>query len=151
VVNENNAELAMHQALEATRRLPACTVKLWGGLISEYQLKIIGDYTTGLSDEGAAEADQILATAAPGLTSGQLRTLALRVAMMIDPEAVKAGKKDAAKHARVEKFMEIGGTGGLPCIQLPGRVGQVPGDLRQLPAASTERVGYQAGVTRFGS
>jgi hypothetical protein len=60
-------------------------------------MKIIADATGGLTDEGAAEADQILSQAAPGLTPGQLRAVARRAAMMIDPEAAKERKKDAAK------------------------------------------------------
>ena len=72
-----------------------------------------------LRDESAAEADEILAAAAPGLTPGQLRAMAARVILMVDPEAAKDRRKEAAKKARVEKFQEVAGTAALCGRDLP--------------------------------
>jgi hypothetical protein len=113
VLNSNQAEDRMIRCEAAEARLPQCSQLLWGGKIGEYQMKIIGDYTACLDDAGAAEADEIIASAAPGLTSGKLRGLAARVALMIDPEAAKDRRKEAVKKARVEKFREIAGTAAL--------------------------------------
>src|SRR5262249_19383729 len=75
------------RARDAARRLPACSALLRAGLVSEFQVTIITDATAGLSDEGAAEADALLAAAAAGLTPGQLRAMGARTVMMIDPTA----------------------------------------------------------------
>jgi len=118
-VNSNQAEDQMTRSEDAERRLPRCSQALWDGLIGEYPMKIIADTTMSLTDEGAAEADQILASAAPDLTPGQLRAMAARVVMMIDPEAAKERRKEAAKKARVEKFQEVAGTAALCGRDLP--------------------------------
>jgi len=78
VVTTTAAELAMSQAADVARRLPACRERLRDGLIGEYQLKIITESTQCLSDADAAEADLLLAAAAPGLTSGCCGRCALR-------------------------------------------------------------------------
>ncbi len=119
VVNSNQAEDRMTRCEDAERRLAKCSQALWDGLISEYQMKIITDATMCLSDETAAEADEILASAAPGLTPGQLRAMAARVVLMLDPEAAKARRNEAAKKARIEKFQEMSGTAALCGRDLP--------------------------------
>jgi hypothetical protein len=87
--------------------------------VTEYQMKIVAEVTGCLADEGAAEADTILADAVPGLTPGQTRALARRVVLMIDPEAAQERKRDAARRARVEKFQEDSGTAALCGRDLP--------------------------------
>jgi hypothetical protein len=119
MINANQAQDRMTRAEDAERRLPRCSRLLWDGRIGEYPMKIITDYTMALTDEGAAEADEIIASAAPGLTPGQLRAMAARVAMSIDPEACKERRKEAAKKARVERFQEIAGTAALCGRDLP--------------------------------
>ena len=141
----------MLQSLQATRTLPGTTAALWDGLVTGYPVTIIAEATSCLTDAGAAEADQILAAAAPGLTPGQLRAMAARVVMMIDPEAAER-KKHAAKSARVEKYREDAGTAALCGRDLPPdavlaswthidtaaralRANGAPGTLQQLRAA----------------
>jgi hypothetical protein len=119
VVNSNQAEDRMTRCEDAERRLPKCSRALWDGLIIDYQMKIITDATMCLADESAAEADEILASAAPELTPGQLRAMAARLILMIDPEAAKDRRKEAAKKARVEKFQEMSGTAALCGRDLP--------------------------------
>ena len=71
---------------------------------------IIHRATLCLSDAHAAEADKILAAAAPGLTYGELRAKAARLEMRLDPEAVKRRKEEAAaRHRRVEARREDSG------------------------------------------
>jgi hypothetical protein len=117
VVTTNAAELKMAQARDA-RRLPACSALLRDGRISEFQLKIITEATQPLSDEDAAEADALLAAAAPGLTPGQLRAMCTKT-VMIDPAAAQRRKKAAAKDARVTRFQEYSGNGALCGRELP--------------------------------
>jgi len=119
VVTTTAAELAMANADSVTRRLPACRGLLRDGLISEYQLKIITEYTDCLSPEGAAEADLLLAAAAPGLTPSQLRAMCAKTVMMIDPEAAQHRKETSAKDARIVRFQEYSGNAALCGRDLP--------------------------------
>jgi hypothetical protein len=119
VITGTSAEEAMARARDAARRLPACCALLRAGLIGEYQVKIITDATVGLSDADAAEADALLAAAAPGLTPGQLRAMCLRTVMMIDPAAAVRRKERAAKDARIERFQEYSGNAALCGRELP--------------------------------
>jgi hypothetical protein len=139
----------MAQARDAARRLPENFALLRDGRISDYQLKIITESTQGLSDEDAAEADKLLAAAAPGLTPGKLRAMGTRVVLMIDPAAAQRRKDSAAKDARVIRFQEHAGTAALCGRDLPPdevlassghidscaralRAAAIPGTLQQL-------------------
>jgi len=119
VVTDSAAELQMAQARDASRRLPANFALLRDGRISEFQLKIITDATQGLTDADAAEADRLLAAAAPGLTPGKLRAMCTRVVLMIDPAAAQRRKERAARDARVVRFQEYSGTAALCGRDLP--------------------------------
>jgi hypothetical protein len=149
IATGNFAELRMAQSREAVTRLPASTALLRDGQLSEYQMKIIIEATGCLSDEDAAEADRLLATAAPGLSPSRLRAMCTRVVMMIDPRAAEERKKAAAKEARVSRWQEDSGNAALSGRELPPaevlaasqhmdataralRAGGLPGTLRQL-------------------
>jgi hypothetical protein len=149
VITDNAAELQMAQARDAARRLPANVALLRDGRISDYQLKIITESTQALSDADAAEADQLLAAAAPGLTPGKLRAMAGKVVLLIDPAAAQRRKDSAAKDARVVRFQEHAGTAALCGRDLPPeevlaasahidacaralRAAGIPGTLQQL-------------------
>ncbi len=119
MINSNQAEDRMTRSEDAERRLPKCSGLMWDGHIGEYWMKIITDYTMCLTDEGATEADAIIACTAAELTPGQLRSLVARVVLMIDPESAKERRKEAAKKARVEKFQEVAGTAALSGRDLP--------------------------------
>jgi hypothetical protein len=118
VITTSAAEDTMARARDAAR-LPACTGLLRDGRISEFALKIITDATQPLSGDGAAEADALLAAAAPGLTPSQLRAMATRTVMMIDPAAAQRRKEAAARHARVIRFQEYSGNAALCGRDLP--------------------------------
>jgi hypothetical protein len=119
VITTNATELAMAQARDAARRLPASCARLRDGLISAFQLKIITESTQCLDDAGAAEADKLLAAAAPGLTPNQLRAMCARTVAMIDPQAAQQRKDRAAKDARVIRFQEYSGNAALCGRDLP--------------------------------
>ncbi len=119
VITTSAAELAMTQARDATLRLPASCAQLRDGRISAFQLKIIAESAQALSHDGAAEADLLLAAAAPGLTPGQLRAMCTRVVMMIDPAAIQRRKETAAKDARIIRFQEYSGNAALTGRELP--------------------------------
>src|SRR6516164_6064340 len=119
VITGTAAEEGMARARDAACRLPANFALLRAGRVSEFQIKIITDATVGLTDADAAEADRLLAAAAPGLTPGQLRAMAARVVMMIDPQAAARRRERAARDARIERFQEHSGNAALCGRELP--------------------------------
>jgi Domain of unknown function (DUF222) len=106
-------------ARDVARRLPVTFAALRAGLVDGYRVKIIAEATQWLSDEDAAEADQLLAVSAAQLTYGRLRNAAARLALMLDPEAAARRKDEATKNARVTCFREDAGTAGLSGRDLP--------------------------------
>ena len=152
VITTAAAEEAMARA-RAARRLPACRALLREGMISEFALTIITDATFCLTGDGAAEADKLLAAAAPALTPGQLRAMCTRTVLMIDPAAARRRKESAARGAKVTRFQEYSGNAALCGRALPPdqvlassahidacaralRQAGVPGTLEQLRAAA---------------
>jgi Domain of unknown function (DUF222) len=121
VLNSSQAETQMLRCEAAEARLPQCSRLLWDGQLSEYQMRIVTDQTLCLDPGGAAEADAIIASSAPELTPGQLRALAARVVMMVDPEAARERRQDAVRNARVERYRELAGTAALCGRDLPAQ------------------------------
>ena len=118
-VTANSAELLMAQSRDAARRLPASFALLRDGKITEFPMKIIAESAQCLSDQDAAEADRLIAAAAPGLTPAQLRRLCARIVMMIDPDAARRRKETAAREARVTRFQEYSGNAAISGRELP--------------------------------
>jgi hypothetical protein len=95
-------------------RLPATFAGMAAGTIDGYRAKIIHEFTRFLSGEQAAQADQILAAAAPGMAPAELKKKAARLEMRLDPDGVRQRKEDAArKHRRVEARQEASGNASL--------------------------------------
>ncbi|MBV9853124.1 MAG: DUF222 domain-containing protein [Streptosporangiaceae bacterium] len=126
-------------AATVTRRLPATLAALRAGTVDGYRVKIIAEATGYLSDEHAADADQVLAVSAADLTYGRLRHAAARLVMMLDPEAARRRKEAAGKNARVMCFREEAGTAGLSGRDLP--VGET---LASWASVKARAVGYRA-------
>jgi hypothetical protein len=96
------------------RRLPATFAGMAAGTIDGYKAKIIYEFTRFLTDEQAAEADKILAAAAPGMSPAELKNKAARLEMRLDPDGVRQRKEEAArKHRRVEARQEASGNAAL--------------------------------------
>ena len=81
------------------------------GLIDAERAAIIAAYTSCLSPEDAAKADEILAPAAPEVRAETLARRAAALEMKLDPEAAK-NRKESTKRAaqRVEVKLERSGT-----------------------------------------
>jgi hypothetical protein len=91
-------------------RLPDTFAGLGAGRLDRYRAVIIHRATACLPDALAAEADTILAAAAPGLTYSQLRAKAARLEIRLDPEGARRRKEEAAAgHRRVEARREDSG------------------------------------------
>jgi hypothetical protein len=72
-----------------SRRLRATFAGMANGTINGHKAKIIAEFTRYLSDEQAAQADQILAAAAPGMAPAELKKKAARLEMKLDPDGVR--------------------------------------------------------------
>ena len=100
----------MDQAVALTTRLPATFAGLGAGTITADNAYSIWFYTRFLSDADAAEADAILAAAAPGIRQETLAAKAAKLEMKLDPEAARARKEHARKDGRrVEARRELSG------------------------------------------
>jgi hypothetical protein len=109
-VSGHQAGNRMDQAVALTTRLPATFAGLGAGTITADNAYSIWFYTRFLSDADAAEADAILAAAAPGVRQDTLAAKAAKLEMMLDPDAARARKEHARKEARrVEARRELSG------------------------------------------
>ena len=81
--------------------------------------RIVQDETSILSPGDAAKADQILAAAASTKTFGQLRSLAHRTVLQLDPEAARKRQEAARRDAHVRRFREDSGNAGMVARELP--------------------------------
>ena len=103
----------------ALQRLPATSAALAAGDIDLPRAKVIADEVIGLTDEHAAAVDRVIADAAPGQTTGQLRAAARRAVIAADPAAARKRKEEALREARVERWDESAGTAALAGRNLP--------------------------------
>jgi hypothetical protein len=104
----------MELADDLSRRLPATFAGMANGTINGHKAKIIAEFTRYLSGEQAAQADAILAEAAPGLAPAELRKKAARLEYKLDPDGVRQRQEEAArKHRRVEARQEESGNAAL--------------------------------------
>jgi hypothetical protein len=106
-------------AARVARRLPATFAALAAGQIHPVHVRIIQDETRFLTDEQAAQADQILAEAAAAQTFGETRHAAHKLVLLLDPEAARKRKQAARGEAHVRRFREESGNAGLVARELP--------------------------------
>jgi Domain of unknown function (DUF222) len=136
-------------ARAVTGRLPRTFAALAAGKIHPVHVRIIEDETSVLSAANAAKADEELAEAAQSKTFGELRYAAHRLALKLDPEAVRRRKEAASRQAHVRRFREDSGNAGMVARELPPdevlaswqhveqraldlRAAGLPGSLREL-------------------
>ena len=106
----NAASYRMELASALATRLPETFAALAAGAIDTGRANAVWYYTQFLSDEHAAQADEILAAAAPGLRHDQLARKAARLEMKLDPDGVRRRKEGARKEGqRVEARREGSG------------------------------------------
>ena len=101
-------------ATSLTTRLPRTLQGMSAGLIDAERGAIIAAYTSCLSPEDAAEADEILAPAAPEVRAETLARRAAALEMKLDPEAAKTRKESTKRAAqRVEVKLERSGNASV--------------------------------------
>jgi Domain of unknown function (DUF222) len=114
-----SAQDQMAYATAVADRLPATFAAMAAGDLHPVHARIVEDETSILSPEHAAEADQTLAEKAGSLTFGQLRSLAHRLVLKLDPDAARKRKEAARREAHVRRFREDSGNAGMVARELP--------------------------------
>jgi uncharacterized protein DUF222 len=100
-------------------RLPRTFAALRQGLIDMVHVCVISEATKYLSVEDCLAADAELAAAAQLMTPGQLRYLAMKVILRLDPDALAKRKEAAKRDSRVRVFREYSGNGGISGREMP--------------------------------
>ena len=114
VTSINAARNRMDLAADLATRLPCTLAGLAAGTIDGDRAWTIWVRTRFLPDEAAAQADAILAAAAPGLRHDQLARKAATLEMKLDPDGVKRRKEDARNdEQRIEARREPSGNATL--------------------------------------
>jgi hypothetical protein len=108
-----SAGLLLDMAANIVTRLPSTLAGMASGAIDRDRARAISNATVHLPDDLAAEADKILAEAAPEIRLADLQKKADRLEARLDPEGV-ARRKDEARHdRRVELRREDSGAASL--------------------------------------
>src|SRR5207244_12956677 len=96
--------IGMAQALP--RRLPGTKAGLEDGTISRYKAEIIAGATVLLEDEEARAAEAEVLDRAARLTPAGLRAAIARAVITIAPKKAKERREQAARNARVERWLQ---------------------------------------------
>ena len=118
-LSQPSAAGQMAYATAVTTRLPELFAALGAGLIDPFQLRMIEEETRYLSDADAAKADVALAQSAPGMTFGETRAAARKLALTLDPDLARKRKDAAKRDAHVRRFQEESGNAGMVARELP--------------------------------
>jgi Domain of unknown function (DUF222) len=147
-----SAGLLLDMAQNIVTRLPSTLAAMACGAIDRDRARVISNATLHLPDDLAAEADKVLAEAAPEMRLADLHKKAVRLEARLDPEGVQE-RKDGARHdRRVELRREDSGAACLsgreldPAEALAGKASidteavrlrnaGLPGTLAQIRAA----------------
>jgi hypothetical protein len=109
----HSAGLLLDMARNLAGRLPSTLAGMAAGVIDRDRARAISNATLHLSDDLAAEADKILAEAAPQIRLADLQQKAGRLEARLDPEGVQRRKDEARRGRRVELRREDSGAASL--------------------------------------
>src|SRR6185369_2289732 len=100
-------------------RLPGTAAALCDGTISRYKAGIIAGATALLDPAEARAAEDKVLDRAARLTPGGLRAAIAHAVMEVAPEKAKERREQAARDARVERWIEDSGNAALMGCELP--------------------------------
>ena len=100
-------------------RLPGTRAALLDGTISRYKAEIITQATALLDPAEARDAEDEVLDRGARLTPGGLRAAIARAVMKVAPEKARERREQAAKNARVERWIEDSGNAALMGCELP--------------------------------
>jgi hypothetical protein len=147
-----SAAILIDMARNIVGRLPGTLAGMAAGKIDRDRARVISNATLHLPDDLAAEADKVLAEAAPELRLADLQRKAARLEARLDPEGVQRRRDEARRDRRVELRREDSGAASLagreldPAEALAGKASidaeavrlrnaGLPGTLAQIRAA----------------
>jgi hypothetical protein len=113
------AEVLIDLAQTLETRLPGTQAGLSGGTITRYKAEIIARATALLDDAEVRAAEDKVLDRAARLTPGGLRAAIAHAVMEVAPEKAKERREQAAKDARVERWIEDSGNAALMGCELP--------------------------------
>src|SRR5579863_10038741 len=100
-------------------KLPGTRAAFWDGTLRVGKARIIADAARTLDPGQARAAEALVLGRAGRLTPGGLRAAIARAVMQVDPEAARKRREEAARDARVERWMEDSGNAALAGRELP--------------------------------
>jgi Domain of unknown function (DUF222) len=109
----HSAGLLLDMAANIATRLPSTLAAMAAGVIDRDRARAISNATVHLPDDLAAEADQVLADAAPELRLADLQARAARLEARLDPDGVRRRRDEARRDRRVELRREDSGAASL--------------------------------------
>jgi hypothetical protein len=109
----HSAAILLDMAASIAGRLPSTLAAMAAGVIDRDRARTISNATLHLPDDLAAEADKVLAEAAPQLRLADLHKKAARLEARLDPEGVQKRKDEARRDRRVELRREDSGAACL--------------------------------------
>jgi Domain of unknown function (DUF222) len=108
-----SAAILIDMAQNIVGRLPSTLAGMAAGVIDRDRARVISNATLHLPDDLAAEADKVLAQAAPEMKLADLQKKAARLEVRLDPEGVQKRKDEARHDRRVELRREDSGAASL--------------------------------------
>lgn len=108
-----------HRAVDLLRRLPRTHALLREGRTDDEHVKLVCDFTVGLSDAKARMVDERVAPWMEDRTTGQLKDKLRRELIRIDPAAAEERRKRGEKQARVSAYPNPDGTGTFAVERAP--------------------------------
>jgi hypothetical protein len=108
-----SAAILIDMAQNIVGRLPSTLAAMAAGVIDRDRARVISNATLHLPDDLAAEADKVLAEAAPELRLADLHQKAARLEARLDPEGVAKRREEAKHDRRVELRREDSGAACL--------------------------------------
>jgi len=108
-----SAGLLLDMAANIAARLPSTLAGMAAGVIDRDRARAISNATLHLPDDLAAEADKVLADAAPELRLADLQAKAARLEARLDPDGVQRRRDEARHDRRVELRREDSGAACL--------------------------------------
>jgi hypothetical protein len=100
-------------------KLPGTKAAFADGTLRVSKARIIADAARTLDPEQARAAESLVLDRAGRLTPGGLRAAIARAVMQVAPEAARKRREEAAKDARVERWLEDSGNAALVGRELP--------------------------------
>ena len=113
LTTRGDAGARIDAAVELTTRLPRTLAAMAAGAVDLPRACTIAFHTRAMTDPDAAQADEVLAAAAPGKRHDQLARKAAALELKLAPEAVAARKAVARQDQRVEARREQSGNACL--------------------------------------